>query len=447
VVAIILCILAFGTCYWAGKRSLGRGLVALLVFGYFYGILRANILATFSHFIFDAGLVGLYLSPTWRSKIAAEHKRSRAAKVWVAILVLWPLLLLAMPFQPLLVSLVGLRGNVFFIPLLLLGSRLRQKDLLELSAGVAILDLIAVGFAAAEYVLGVPRFYPQNVVTLIIYASIDAGPGFFRIPAIFTSAHAFGATMVATIPYLMGLWTSGEKPWHRVVALASMGAAMVGVLMSATRVNFVFGCVMVTIFVFTAKVQRKHRILFLFIIGIMAATALTNVRFQRFKSLGDTESVSERLAGSVNRNFWEILEDYPMGNGLGGGGTSIPYFLQGEVRNPIGMENEYARILSEQGVIGLLIWLAFVGWLVGRFPIAFARGPDATCRRIVWCLCLFSFGTAWIGTGLLTSIPATLFLMLGSGWTTVPPASPAATPRKRRPGLREQTPAYASAIR
>ena len=60
--ALALCVLAFILTYWAGKHSLGKGVVVLLIFGFFYGILRANLLTTFSHFIFDAGIFGLYLS-------------------------------------------------------------------------------------------------------------------------------------------------------------------------------------------------------------------------------------------------------------------------------------------------------------------------------------------------------------------------------------------------
>ena len=437
-IAIALCILAFGACYWAGKRSLGQGLVAVLVFGYLYGILRANLITSISHFIFDAGLIGLYLSPSWRRVSEEQKLRSKAMKFWMILLIAWPAILALLPFQPWLVSLVGLRGNTFFVPLLLLGSRLLEKDCFVLSVGIAVLDLVAFVFACGEYVLGVPRFFPFSPVTFIIYASIDAGGGFFRIPATFPTAHAFGATMVASIPYLIGLWTSAPKRFYRMLALASMGCALVGVLMSSTRVNFVLGCAMVTFFVFTAKVQTKYRVAFMMVIALVGVAGVQNVRFQRFKSLRDTDALTERIAGSVNRGFWEILSEYPMGNGLGGGGTSIPYFLQGQVRNPIGMENEYARILSEQGVIGLLLWLSFLGWALFKFRVAFAPDPRGTTRRLVWGLCMISFATAWIGTGLLTSIPGTLFLLMGLGWTTIPSARLAPAPERVRIALQRQ---------
>ncbi len=50
-------------------------------------------------------------------------------------------------------------------------------------------------------------------------------------------------------------------------------------------------------------------------------------RLQRFASLQDTDTLPVVLAGSVNANFGMAVLDYPMGNGIGAGGTSIPYFL------------------------------------------------------------------------------------------------------------------------
>jgi len=437
--AMILCVLAFIACFVAGRRSLGQGLVALLVFGYFYGILRANLLTTASHFIFDAGMVGLFLAYLSSPQPA---KGSETVKIFTVLLMVWPCLLVLLPFQPLLVSLVGLRANIFFVPLLLLGSRLKGKDLITLSLGLAVLDLIAVGFAGAEYFLGVPRFFPMSPVTEIIYASGDVEGGFLRIPATFSNAHAFGGTMVTSIPFLIGLWTKAEHRLQRLLALVAMPAALLGVLMSATRTNFIFGSAMVLFVLFTAKVKPQHRVIFVVIVVAIGVAAMTNVRFQRFKSLGDTEGVTERIAGSVNRGFWEILVDYPMGNGLGGGGSSMPYFLAGQVKNAIGIENEYARILGEQGIIGLVLWLSFLFWFYSRAPVAFSKGPWATTRRLSWCLAAIGAGTAWIGTGMLSSIPGTVLMMMVMGWTTGKQASePERAPAPARRPLPTSRPA------
>ncbi len=446
-IALALCVLALAVTYWAGRRSLGQGLVALLTVGYFYGILRANLLTTFSHFIFDAGLIGLYASQKWLSSDPRETKPLEVIRLWTGILIAWPILMVLMPFQPLLVSLVGLRGNVFFLPVLLLGTRLKHTDLLEVSGGLAVLSLIAAAFAWVEYFTSVTRFFPISPVTQIMYMSGDVAGGFFRIPAIFTSAHAYGGSMVVSLPYLIGGWEHAETRRTRVLAVLGIAAALLGILMSATRQNFILGSVMVLAALFTQRTKAGSRLVFVALILVIASVAATNVRFQRFKTLSDTEGVVDRIAGSVNRGFWEILVEYPMGNGLGGGGSSIPYFLHGEVRNPIGMENEYARILCEQGIIGLLLWIGFVAWYLLRAPIAFSRGPWAASRRMAWCLAAFSLMTAWIGIGLLTAIPHTMILLLGMGWTVMPtmPASlKASDPTPAR--LRRREPAYVPAI-
>jgi hypothetical protein len=430
--ALMICILAFGLTCWAGRHSLGRGLVVLLVFGYFYGILRANLPTTFSHFIFDSGVIGLYLSQFAfppRQKIA---HRSTTLNFWVLILILWPVILIFMPFQPLLVSLVGFRGVTFFIPMLILGTRLREKDLIEICYGLAALNLIAGGFAAAEFFLGVPRFYPRNPVTELIYHSADVAGTFFRIPATFVNAHAYGGTMVYTLPFLFGFWNRSRNRLVRWLMVLSIGAALLGVLLSAARLSFIMAAVTVIVGLFISRMSAGRRITVIVVLAGLGVIAFGQERLQRFTNLSDTDYIADRVAGSVNRGFWEILAEHPMGNGLGGGGTAMPYFLEGEVRNPIGIENEYGVILAEQGVIGLLLWLGFLAWFATRAPIAFAKGSWDSSRRMGWCLAAFSFGTAWIGTGFLSAIPGTAILLLCMGFAATPPGAEAGTAEGQR---------------
>jgi len=103
-IALLLCIVAAGAAYFFGRRSLWAGLL---------GILRANLTPPFSHFIFDAALVAFYASQFLGKK--QQPPINSPLKSWVYILMGWPLLMVLMPFQPILVSLVGLRGNMFFL--------------------------------------------------------------------------------------------------------------------------------------------------------------------------------------------------------------------------------------------------------------------------------------------------------------------------------------------
>ncbi|MCP5842991.1 hypothetical protein NL296_27460, partial [Klebsiella pneumoniae] len=92
--------------------SLVAGLCVLMTVGYAYGIVRANVPETFSHFIFDAAVVGLYATQLGRKPNAEERRRQRALSAWVTFLVVWPLLLFFVPVQTYEVQLVGLRGNI-----------------------------------------------------------------------------------------------------------------------------------------------------------------------------------------------------------------------------------------------------------------------------------------------------------------------------------------------
>jgi hypothetical protein len=433
-IEIAVCLFALVGTFKAGRRSVSSGLIALLCFGYFYGIVRANSPGSAIYFMFDCALLGLYASQPWRPGNAGDRYRTRVIQLWLVVLVAWPVLLSFLPFQPFLVSIVGLRGNIFFLPVLLVGAQLEERELPRLVTGLALLNVAALAFGSAEYVLGIERFYPVNAATAIIYASRDIGNyTWYRIPATFTSAHAYAGTMVMTMPLLLGGW-SGTALSRREKLLVAVGllAAMLGVLMASARTHFVICLILILLSLFRIRMSPTRRGMLLVLVICLAIVTSRNERFQRFRTLGDTEGVSERISGSVNRTFWEILTEYPMGNGLGGGGTSMPSFLALSIRQPVNMENEYARILLEQGVIGLGLWLAFIAWWLTR-RAAFCDHPWQSGRVVAFATCILYFGSGLIGTGLLTSIPQTVLLLLSLGWSVVKPETLRTFEAARRP--------------
>ena len=63
---ISLCVVVFLIAFFAGRRSLVSGLAVVLVVGYAYGLTRANLQDPATYLMFDAAVVGLYLSELWR---------------------------------------------------------------------------------------------------------------------------------------------------------------------------------------------------------------------------------------------------------------------------------------------------------------------------------------------------------------------------------------------
>ena len=101
---------------------------------------------------------------------------------------------------------------------------------------------------------------------------------------------------------------------------------------------------------------------------------------KRFETLGDSDLVEERIAGSINMSFLEIVVNYPMGEGIGGAplGPASPSFLSGYAKPSIGIENEFGRLLLEEGLPGLLLWVSFVVYVLGRSLAEVRRGGGAS---------------------------------------------------------------------
>ena len=438
-VSVIICVAAFAFAFAAARRSLVAGMTMVAVVGYFYGILRANLPEASSHFIFDAAVVGLYSAQLFRGAGAEGRRGRQVLNVWVGALVAWPFLLFFVPLQDYVVQLVGLRGNVFLLPFILLGARLSGEDVRKLALAFAALNLVAFAFACAEFVVGVERFYPLNHVTELIYKSaVDENfdnpdrVAALRIPATFTGAHAYAGTMTLTFAFLFGAWIQKERyrRWQRHVLAAAMAASVIGVFMAAARTPIIIMAALLAAIVASNGLKGHGWAFLLALLAGVGWVVSSEGRLQRFLTLKDVDYVSERVHWSVNANLLDLAVEYPMGNGLGGGGTSIPYFLQGRVREPLYfMENEYSRIVLEQGVLGLCLWAGFLAWLFTRRTTR--RGDEWFLgRRMLWAAAAVFFATGMIGKGLLTSIPGTALLFLSVGWLAVRRPEPLAAPEQ-----------------
>lgn len=422
-IGLALCLLAFAGTFIAFRKAHHLGISVLLTVGYSYGILRANFPDRFSHFLFDAAVVGLYLA-----RLSASYpKRARLnapLRPWIMILISWPVLLFLIPFQSYLVQLVGLRAAIFFLPLILIGAELGSDDWMQISRAVIVLNLVAFGFALGEYFLGLTSFFPLNPVTELIYRSRDIGgvgeQGAFRIPSTFPNAHAYAGTMVATFALLLPLWLQRKHlgtGWRRALN-SSLLASGIAVFMAGARTPVVLLVLLLLAFLFSLRIplQRKISLAPLLILGLLII--LQTERLQRFTTLAEIEMVMERIYVSANMKFLEILGEYPLGAGLArAAGTSLPFFLEGVALPQIGLENEYSRILLEQGIIGLGLWLAFLSWLL---VVQARRGTpqrhaEAVRHRLILAYALLSWATAVLGTGTLTSIPQTAILLLFMG--------------------------------
>jgi hypothetical protein len=399
-------------------RSLGLGLVAAIGVGYFNGVIRANYLSVHTTFMFDFGLLGLYLGffvgrPGYSARIW-----NSALGQWTLALIAWPALLVVIPVNDYLVQLVALRATIWFLPVVLIASRFRIEDLTTVARGLAILNLMALIGGIYVYQNGLESLYPNNAITQILYASKDVAEAeHYRIPSTFLSAHAYGGTMLFSLPFLLDrLFGRGAKPFERGLMAVGVVAAVGGILMCAARqpvVTFVAASLVLW------AVTRFNPTIGAVALALTSLTLLyasSNVRLQRIMTLEDTELVSDRISTSMNASLIDLMADYPAGAGMGSSvGTSIPYFLADKAPEAIGLENEYSRILIDQGLIGLALWFGFIIWLLHRPPPLRLAAPGGLGIMIMFALVLTNWSTAFIGAGTLSSVPCSVILLMQMG--------------------------------
>jgi hypothetical protein len=419
---LAFCLLAFVATLLFSWRSVIAGLGAVLTTGYLFGITRANYPDSFSHFIFDSAVLGFFASYFGGGGLKnILDPTQQTLQRWTFFLIGWVALMFLVPMQHPIIQLVGLRGNAFMLPFLLVGGRLSREDAMGLAMWLSVLNHLALAFAVAEYLFGVPAFFPENVITEIIYRSKDvAGYSAFRIPATFSNSSSFGNTMAITVPWLLGAWIQPRLvDWQRGFLVSGIVMAMIGVFLCASRQPVVMLAVIAVAATLSGKLRGAIWIVWSVVILGVGYIVLSENRMQRFLSLQDTDFVVQRIEGSVNMTFLDLLITYPFGNGLGAGGTSIPFFLQHLVKDPVFVENEYGRILLEQGAAGLVLWLAFIVWILGRRP-GDPRDGWLFGKQLLWLYSLAVFGTIAIGTGLMTSIPQSMLIFLGIGFFVAP---------------------------
>src|SRR5262249_21642804 len=183
------------------RRPPGLGFVVVFATGYFNGIIRANFLGVFTTFMFDAALLGLYLGTAIGHPALAREMWAGRAGRFCLFLIGWPAVLSLVPVNDLLVQFVALRATVFFLPVMLIATRMSSADLGLMARGLAVLNLCALVGGVYVYQNGVAALYPENAVTQIIYNSKDVG-GFeyHRVPSTFLSAHAYGGGLLPSLP-------------------------------------------------------------------------------------------------------------------------------------------------------------------------------------------------------------------------------------------------------
>jgi hypothetical protein len=421
-IGLLLCLAALASTYSVARTRLGHGLGVLFAWGYIYGVARSNFLDGFAHFIFDAAVAGLYLARLRRSLLPTNRPAVRALVTWVTLLVAWPTLLVVLPPDHILINLVGLRVAIFYLPVMLVGAQLTEKDNEGLAGWLVGLNLLALAAAILEVNQGIESLYPRNPTTVLIYSSAVGDSSTHRIPATFCAAAHYGNTMVLTLPFLVSSLLRARSALRTGVLLTGVVSAVAGVFLSSCRTPVVAGVLSFLAYVVLGRGVLSAAKLWLAVPVVAVAIWYTlqhgGSRTQRFMTLQDTQMVTERIEMVNDAGLLQCMLEYPLGNGLAGAvGVTIPYFLQEYASNrPLpGAESEYFRVLLTQGAPGLALWLGFLLWFLSG-PWARGRKQRGGGAYFFYSTTLVYFLVATRGVGLLYGLPNNCLLLLGMGY-------------------------------
>jgi O-antigen/teichoic acid export membrane protein len=383
----------FGLMTAMAVASWQRVAVLLIAYLPFTGIL--SLLMYPNTFLGDVARDGLIVTPLYIGLMAAAKQPTRLPRSIVVPVALLGLLATLQLFNPSLpspvVGLVGLRGWLFFIPLMVVGARL-ASDMdsamramrVALIAGFPVLVIgllealaLAEGQAALLY-----RLYGNSAAgafttgdSSLQGASVSLG-NLHRVPSLFSYSAAYYCFCLAMLVPGYFLWRRGETRRARRLGLVGFVLAVICALTSGTREAFLTVPLAVAATLYLDGIRPNLRAIAASGIGWLAAVTLLHVPVRTLPSYllslsstegGDVLGYGFRVAHSVT---W-------LGLGPGTDTNAARAVAGSGLFDAIGgrwQESYLVKSWIELGVPGLVL----VVWMLVALVRAVTRGAAAT---------------------------------------------------------------------
>lgn len=348
-----------------------------------------------------------------------RHTRSHAAQPWIVALLLY---VAAMLLHPLTSSpLAGVAQLVLYVsviaPFFWTPTLVRSPD--HLARLIALL-LICNGVNAAVGVLQVydpTRWMPAEMSRLVTESGFGLGTVTYRGPSgemivrppgLFDNPGAVaGPGMYAA---LLGLAfaISAMPSWQRVAALGLSFAGVAAIYLSQVRVSLVMTVLMFAAYAVVLAMQNRRGRATMFG-GVAAALVVATFSFalilggesiaQRTFTLLAEDPVtlySESRGSQLAYTFDELLQQYPLGAGLGRWGMIAVYFGGGASRDgaaALWAEIQVAAWAIDGGIVLLLMYAWVLALTLASEAQVARTHPDAKVRACAAVVLAANLGT------------------------------------------------------
>ncbi len=185
-----------------------------------------------------------------------------------------------------------------------------------------------------------------------------------------TTSHAavYGINLIMTLPFFAYFFRSSRKLAPRILIGAAAIVVAYNIVLTNTRsVMLVAGFTFVLCWLVGLV---KLRIRYAVVIAVLAAGVIVYFNpkiFQRVLNL-QNYSFSQSRTAQIRFEYWQagleiVRENFLIGIGVGNK-NEVPRHVKGDVPDQTTVHNEYLQTLMEVGIIGWIVFFAFVGTLL-----------------------------------------------------------------------------------
>jgi hypothetical protein len=292
-----------------------------------------------------------------------------------------------------------------------------------------VLSVIGTAWGLKQLVIGLDSAeqawlsIPGNQTTHLLFGKL-------RVFSFYSDAGQFGSAQghAAVVAGILSL--SAKRTSIRIVLLASAGILLIGLLISGTR-----GAMAVPFagFLSYLVLNRNWRILTVGLILLIATFSLLRytyvghgvyeIRRMRTAVLQGSENLSFKVRLENQRRLGVYLEGRPFGGGVGSAGSWGQRFSPDTFLANLALDSWYVKIWAEEGIVGLILYLALLAAVLIQALRRLNRISDETHRlKLLALFCGFigvlvaSYGNQVLGqmpTGIIVAFSlAFLFLPL-----------------------------------
>jgi hypothetical protein len=368
-VAVVFLTLAFSTII---SLRWQRGVVMLLGYMPFAGVVTLSLYPSplpvlFKDIFFVIPAYLFFLS----SQKNGLSKESIPPSIILAMLAL-TILVLAQAFNPgvanWMVAAIGIKVWLFYLPLIYLAYAMvkSREDLIWLLRLMVAIACIPCGLGIAQWLASMVFGYQTTMTSFYGdaaegatqgFVSFDVGGSFYRIPSTFTFVtQYFGYTLAMIVPAYTLMKMDPSRNWRKF-ATATLGLIILASFMSGARAAYLFvPILLLLIYVLEGKFMGMVKIAVMLPLALLVAMSIGKIDpFMMFELM--TELFVNYSYEIVEQGLLDSITTEPLGIGTGMNTGPARYAFE-DPDSFIGIENYYAKAVTELGVIGLTVVVA-----------------------------------------------------------------------------------------